>query len=486
MALLNLKKLTPAPNTNNDCAPAMIATLPNDTATHDDCAPADNPPVAASRAIDTAVLMQQVAQLYSEPLVPGYWLVFSPFSPYGTVVLNATGWERLQKFATPQPPTEAIDFTFLENNLIVPVGQIPTLMWQRPVSLTAWLHVTNACNLDCPYCYVRKSAAHMDENTGYGILDQVFRSALQHGFQAVKLKYAGGEAALHFSLVKKLHRYAQKLSVQLNITLESVVLSNGTFWTPSMANWAAKNDVTIVISLDGIGSVHDALRPTVAGYGSFEQIEHNVDNILRPAGVIPEIAVTVSGQNADTIDQVVFWALERNLMFTLNFYRENILSQNRDELRIEETKIIAGMKKAYRQIEKNLPEQLSVNGLLDRTNLMAHTHTCGVGQNYLVFSHTGKLAQCQMMLDEATDVDQLDDPLSFVATGVIPHSSVDEKEGCRSCMWRYCCAGGCPIETYRVTGRFDVKSPHCNIYTILFPNVLRLEGLHILKTNSIL
>ena len=24
--------------------------------------------------------------------------------------------------------------------------------------LTAWLHVTNACNLRCPYCYVSKSA----------------------------------------------------------------------------------------------------------------------------------------------------------------------------------------------------------------------------------------------------------------------------------------------------------------------------------------
>jgi len=37
------------------------------------------------------------------------------------------------------------------------------------------------------------------------------------------------------------------------------------------------------------------------------------------------------------------------------------------------------------------------------------------------------------------------------------------------------------LATYRATGRYDVKSPHCNIYQALFPEVLRLEGLRLLK-----
>ncbi len=43
------------------------------------------------------------------------------------------------------------------------------------------------------------------------------------------------------------------------------------------------------------------------------------------------------------------------------------------------------------------------------------------------------------------------------------------------------CAGGCPALTYRVTGRFDVRSPNCRIYQALFPEVLRLEGLRLLQ-----
>lgn len=58
---------------------------------------------------------------------------------------------------------------------------------------------------------------------------------------------------------------------------------------------------------------------------------------------------------------------------------------------------------------------------------------------------------------------------------------VDDKEECRNCQWKYWCAGGCPLETYRMTSRYDVKSPRCHIYKALYPQVLRLEGLRLLK-----
>jgi uncharacterized protein len=59
--------------------------------------------------------------------------------------------------------------------------------------------------------------------------------------------------------------------------------------------------------------------------------------------------------------------------------------------------------------------------------------------------------------------------------------AVEEKEGCRTCDWRYWCTGGCPLLTYRATGRSDIKSPNCNIYKALFPEALRLEALRLLK-----
>jgi len=66
----------------------------------------------------------------------------------------------------------------------------------------------------------------------------------------------------------------------------------------------------------------------------------------------------------------------------------------------------------------------------------------------------------------------------------IHNISVEEKEGCKTCVYRYRCTGGCPLETHRATGRWDVKSPHCNIYQTLYPQALRLEGLRLLKING--
>jgi uncharacterized protein len=448
----------------------------------DDCAPIDNP--AQINPCET--LMQITPQLHTDSLPHNFTLAFGPFSPAGPVVLNPYAVKRLQNFHTPRPLEQAVDYTLAECGLLLPAEQKPKMNWGRPTTLTAWLHVTNACNLDCPYCYIQKSNARMTGKVGRRVVGAVFESAARNGFQSVKLKYAGGEATLHFELVQQLQAYAQSLAAKNGVDLQAVVLSNGTVWTPAMAQWLVDSGVRLMISLDGVGAAHNTQRPTRGGKGSFAQIERTVDHILLPAGVRPHISITLTGQSAYAAAGAVAWAIERDLPFSFNFYRETLLSTNLKALKLEEAQIIKGMRQAYRVVEKYLPTRPFLNGLLDRVQAEAHTHPCGVGQNYLVFTHTGQTAQCQMHQGNGTTISQTDDALGLVAQGDIPVIGVDEKEGCRKCIWRYRCAGGCPLETYRATGRFDVQSPHCNIYTTLLPDALRLEGLRLMKTEGCL
>ncbi len=140
---------------------------------------------------------------------------------------------------------------------------------------------------------------------------------------------------------------------------------------------------------------------------------------------------------------------------------------------------------AYEVFEEVLPERPFFNGLLDRVQAEAHAHTCGVQHSYLVVSHEGRLAQCQMHVNQPSAHTLDGDLLLPMAAGPIQNLSVDQKE-CRDCEFRYRCSGGCPLETFRATGRWDVKSPHCHIYKTLLPAALRLEGLRLLKTNGYL
>jgi uncharacterized protein len=89
-----------------------------------------------------------------------------------------------------------------------------------------------------------------------------------------------------------------------------------------------------------------------------------------------------------------------------------------------------------------------------------------------------------MHLDQPVSALLDSDLMVPVANGFIRQIPVDEKAGCRTCAFRYRCSGGCPLETFRATGRWDVSSPHCNIYKTLLPAALRLEGLRLLKWHN--
>ncbi|NEZ65908.1 SPASM domain-containing protein [Leptolyngbyaceae cyanobacterium CCMR0082] len=433
-------------------------------------------------------------ETYTVSLRQGYQLAFSPFAPAGPSVLNPAAWQRYQTFhQQAQPLKETIDHELVQQNLLIPTGHQPQIQPTAPDQLTAWLHVTNACNLDCPYCYVRKSSAHMSLETGLETVDNLFTAACRQGFSRIKLKYAGGEATLHFSLVQTLHERAMALAQKTGLELREVVLSNGVTLTSTMLNWFESTQVRLMVSLDGLGAVHDRQRPRKGGGASFEQVMHTLENLVQPRQIDLHLSVTVTGASAPYLADLVQWILDHNWPFSLNFYRQTPLSADRQDFELEQQIIIEGMQAAYRVIEQtidqatvqNLPSRPLVNGLLDKVQSQAHTHTCGVGQTYAVVTHTGQVAQCQMHLDQPIS-DHLDahQLLPTLAHGPIQNLSVQEKPECQTCTYRYRCTGGCPVETFRVTGRWDVKSPNCTIYQTLYPELLRLEGLRLLKCHG--
>lgn len=465
--------------------PALLVAGPS-LERDDDCACPDRA-FALDLQPSSGLLFAQASHVHTDALPYGFQLAFSPYAPDGPSVLNPAAWERWQSFGAPQPLSQPIDRELAAQGLIHPAGRPPRAMAGRPETLTAWLHITNACNLDCPYCYVRKSSAQMSEATGLNAIEAVFETAQRRSFRRVKLKYAGGEATLHFQLVRRLHQHARALAADTGLGLKEVMLTNGVSLRPDDADWLAENGVKVMVSVDGVGELHDRLRPNRGGGRSFAHVQRTVDDVLLPRGVRPDVTMTVTGVNAHGAAEVACWAMvERGLPLSFNFYRRNPLSASRADLRLEETAIIEGMLAAYAVIEQHLPTRHFFNGLLDRVQAEAHSHTCGVGQSYLVITHSGQLAQCQMQLDQPVSAGVHGDLLPLVASGPLRNLSVDEKSGCRECVYRYRCSGGCPLETFRATGRWDMQSPNCRLYQTLLPHALRLEGLRLMKINGYL
>lgn len=498
------------PYPEDDCACVSIpslwrAALQDTIANRQDCACADQGRIGmdSGRELSDAEY-QRSAHIVEVPLSDGF-AGYACLSSQRLLVVNQMAWEFLHAFEQPRtlekgistlPPAHQRDIQlarlFASMGFLQPVysdcacasGKETCESAVTDASpLIAWLHLTDRCNLRCSYCYLPHVREDMSHETGRAVLDAAFRSALANSFKQVKLKYAGGEPLLRFPLLVELHRYAQLLAQEHGLKLESVVLSNGTLLTAEMVETLKSLDLRLMISLDGLGHYHDAHRTYASGRGSFTDVAEAVELALAN-GLVPNISVTVSSRTAEGLPDVLAWILERELPFSLNFYRVNDLSAAHEDMHLDEEKIINGMLAAFKVIENNLPRRSFLGGIIDRANLsMAHTHTCGVGQNYLVFDQNGQVAKCQMHIYKPITDMRAAEPLAIIRadqTGV-QNLSVEEKEGCKTCRWKYWCTGGCPLETYRATGRYDVKSPNCNIYKALFPEALRLEGLRLLK-----
>ncbi|MGQ9828674.1 MAG: radical SAM protein [Roseiflexus sp.] len=436
-----------------------------------------------------------VPALHTETLAQDRVLAFNPLGHAGVVVLDQAAWTLLNRFRQPRRLIDAVDdgddarivhhgaIHLAGLGLLRRTDQPAGISCSASRTLTAWLHITNACNLRCDYCYIGKTPEAIDEVRGRQAVDAVIRSAVTHEFRRVKLKYAGGEATLNLPLIITLHRYARNHAAQHDLALDGVILSNGVALGDRQIRQIRDSGLRLMISLDGIGAMHDAQRRFANGRGSFARVERTLDRLAQH-GVIPSLSITLSRRNLAGLPETVTYALERGLPFSLNFYRENDCAADIADLAFGDEEIIAAMRSAFVVIEQRLPPYRLFGTLLDLVRHdVPHDHPCGVGHSYIVINQRGGVAKCHMEIARAVTDIAAPDPLRLIRedTAGIQHIPVDQKEGCRECAWRYWCAGGCPALTYRATGRYDVQSPNCRIYQALFPEVLRLEGLRMLR-----
>ncbi len=350
-------------------------------------------------------------------------------------------------------------------------------------TLAAWLHLTHQCNLSCQYCYVPKTNQKMDFPTAKRSVEAVYRSAVAHNYERVRLKYAGGEPTLNFDTLRAAQERAERLSAQTGIGLETVVLTNGTLLSDDLLDFLVAHNIQVMVSLDGLGPYQDAQRPLNGRSGSsFELIRDTLDRLLR-LGISPHISITITSQSLRGLPDLVAFLLDRELQFSFNFYREPDGFPQSGPLSFISKEIIDGLLQAFRLIEQALPKYSLLSYLADRADAgMLHLHGCGAGQDYLVIDSDGEISKCQMDMAHPVTTIDADDPLAYIRadTRGIQNLPVEEKE-CRECIWRYRCAGGCPRLTFQRTGRYDARSPLCEVYRAILPEVVRLEALRMIR-----
>ena len=118
----------------------------------------------------------------------------------------------------------------------------------------------------------------MNLETAKKALEYFINRSLYHtNNQKPAITFYGGEPILNLDLLKKIVEYVKEKRVYENYNFSFT--TNGTLFTQKIIDYFIKNDISILISLDGPKNINDRYRKFRNGRGSFDLIIENINKI---------------------------------------------------------------------------------------------------------------------------------------------------------------------------------------------------------------
>lgn len=454
-----------------------------------DCACALGIPEGTASPLLPHDLWVKESRLCSFSLNSLWSAVVNPVGPAGLVVVNRPAEQMLASFAEPRPLT--LDSSSIEQTAalqLARVGLLQPCRTETPAAVTApalaiWVHLNDACNLACPYCYVPKRDRRMSTEAGDRAISRILGLASRHGYSSVYLKYSGGEPTLNFPVLQSTYDDAVRQGQKIGITVRAGILTNGVHVSSAMLDVISARGIQMMVSLDGGAAAHDSVRSRGDGVGTYSAVVSTIRQALDRA-IHPHISITLTAANLAGAVEAVAFALANELPFNLNFYREcgapaaEITSCS--PLAADRVQLTETLWQIMALLESYPAYPLSFAGILDRLRLdVPHSRPCSAGQHYLTIDPDGWVAPCQMLLDTPWSNLDSDDPLEDLRTWFHEYyQPVEDLAGCQRCIWRTTCAGGCPM--LRGT---QLHQEYCSVYRTFCPELVRIEGKRLLATS---
>src|SRR5215471_2273157 len=332
----------------------------------------------------------------------------------------------------------------------------PEAMAIRSLSLA----VAQKCNLGCTYCYAQQGSfgaepQNMDEQAAQRAVELLFEGA--RAGESVNLAFLGGEPLANRALIVLSTDQANALARARSIRVNFSITTNGTLVTAEDAAFFEEHGFAVTISLDGVGEVHDALRPFRGGDGSYFRIVERVRPLLRAQRRMQVSArVTVTPYNLhlkETLDELL------NLGFhSVGFSPMLSAPSGQGEMdaasleRMLAQMIECGQEFERRTLKRERYAFANVATAIREIHRGTHRpYPCGAGGGYFGVSAEGGLYACHRFVQDQNAY------FGDVWNGVQPETQrkwlrdrhVHRQHPCSQCWARYMCGGGCHHEVIR-------------------------------------
>lgn len=152
------------------------------------------------------------------------------------------------------------------------VDMAPAIGAKETVVKALCLHVAHDCNLKCRYCFAEEGEYHgkralMSAEVGRQALD--FLVANSGKRRNLEVDFFGGEPLMNWDVVKELVAYGRELEQSHHKKFRFTLTTNGILLNDEIMDYLNENMDNVVLSIDGRQEVHDRMRPTPNGKGSY-------------------------------------------------------------------------------------------------------------------------------------------------------------------------------------------------------------------------
>lgn len=325
------------------------------------------------------------------------------------------------------------------------------------------LHIAHDCNLACKYCFAEEGEYHGDRSLmSYEVGKKALDFLIANSGNRVNLEvdFFGGEPLMNFQVVKDLVAYGRSQEKEHNKKFRFTLTTNGMLLDDDVMEFANKEMANVVLSVDGRKEVHDFMRPTRNGKGSYDII---IDKFKKMAELRNQTNYYVRGtfthHNLDFSEDVLHLA---DLGFK-QISMEPVVAPDEQPYAIKEEDLpklfeeYDTLAKAMIEREKDGKGFNFFHFMIDLTGgpcLYKRLSGCGSGTEYLAVTPWGDLYPCHQF------VGMEEFKLGNVDTGVEKTELVDEfklcnvyaKDKCKDCFARFYCSGGCAANSYNFHG----------------------------------
>ncbi len=352
------------------------------------------------------------------------------------------------------------------------------------------LHICHDCNLRCRYCFADEGAYHsarefMSEETAKKAIDFLIENSGKR--KVLEVDFFGGEPLMCLQTIKNVVAYAREKGDKAGKKFLFTTTTNALLLDDDAIDFFNREMENVVLSLDGRKEVHDAIRKTVNGKGSFDYVIDHVKKFVRSRGDKSYyVRGTFTAKNLDFSEDVIF--LAENGFDSISM--EPVVTDIED-LAIKKEHLPQILNEYERLCDRYLDKYEKGEGfnffhfnvdLEGGVCLQKKVSACGAGNEYFSVVPNGDIYPCHQF---AGDKDFLmgnvyEGKLNENIRGKFASSCLFTREGCGDCFAKFLCSGGCAANNYHFEG--DINKPYKITCEMMKK---RIEcGMHVLATKK--